>query len=84
MPTTFDELADALRERIAIIGDETSRRDAVQHMQRLEKISARLEQLERQLPSDADPRLRHFLQRRSYTKALDLLNESIAPRSTAR
>jgi hypothetical protein len=29
--------------------------------------------LEQQLPAQVDPQLRHFLQRRSYSKALELL-----------
>ena len=67
------ELAEALRERLEIIGDEEGRRDPVRHTERLRKASERLELIEDRLPSTIDPQLRHFLQRRSYDKALDLL-----------
>jgi hypothetical protein len=42
-------------------------------MQRLQEVSLRLEELEQRLPRSIDPQLRHFLQRRSYSKALDYL-----------
>ncbi|MDQ6625049.1 MAG: hypothetical protein M3Y69_02750 [Verrucomicrobiota bacterium] len=67
------DLARALRERLAIISDETSRRDPAAHTKRLRVASERLEGIEQQLPSQIDPQLRHFLQRRSYGKALEYL-----------
>lgn len=73
MEKELTELAAALRERLAIIADEESRRNPVQHTERLREISERIEQIEQALPSTIDPQLRHFLQRRSYDKALDLL-----------
>jgi len=69
------ELADALRERLAIIGDEESRRDAHRHTQRLGEVSEKIDQIERRLPPTTDPQLRHFLQRCSYGKALALLEQ---------
>jgi hypothetical protein len=73
MQKTLTELAEVLRERLAIIADEESRRDPVQHTERLRQVSERIEQIERGLPPTIDPQLRHFLQRRSYSKALELL-----------
>lgn len=67
------ELAAALRERLAIIADEDSRRNPEQHMERLNKISERIEQISETLTQPIDARLAHYLQRRSYDKALDLL-----------
>jgi hypothetical protein len=67
------DLAEALRERLAIIGDEESRRDPVRHTKRLGEVSERIEQIEHGLPPTIDPQLRHFLQRRSYSKALEML-----------
>ena len=67
------ELAAALRERLNIIGDESSRRNAKQHKRRLQEISERIEQLSNALPQPVDPRLAHFLARRSYDKALEFL-----------
>jgi hypothetical protein len=67
------ELADALRERLEIVGDKESRRDPVRHTERLKDVSEKIERIERQLPPTIDPQLKHFLQRRSYNKALELL-----------
>lgn len=77
---TLKNLVDALRERVAIIGDEESRRDSSRHMARLQEISERIEKIERGLPANLDPQLRHYLQRRSYSKALDHLTDSTASR----
>jgi hypothetical protein len=73
MEKKLTELATALRERLAIIADEESRRDPARHTERLREASERIEQIERGLPPTIDPQLRHFLQRRSYDKALDFL-----------
>jgi len=67
------DLAAALRERLAIIADENSRRDPEAHTARLRAVSEKIEKLEATLPKPIDPQLAHFLQRRSYDKALDLL-----------
>ncbi len=74
MSELLAELAAVLRERHAIIADEESRRDITAHMDRLQKISERLEEIEQRLPAATQPQLRHFLQRRSYSKALDFVN----------
>ena len=84
MSDVYDELASALRERLEIIGDEQSRQSPDAHMKRLQDVSERIETLEHQLPPDTDPQLRHFLQRRSYSKALELISESTTRRSTVR
>jgi hypothetical protein len=73
MDALLTDLASALRERLAIIGDEASRRDPERHTTRLREISEKIEHLEQSLPPGTDPQLRHFLQRRSYSKALELL-----------
>jgi hypothetical protein len=73
MEKKLTELAAALRERLTIIADQESRRDPAQHTERLREVSERIEEIERGLPPTIDPQLRHFLQRRSYDKALDLL-----------
>jgi hypothetical protein len=67
------ELAEALRERLKIISDEESRRNPEQHMERLREISQRIETLTAGLPQPIAPRLAHFLDRRSYDKALEFL-----------
>ena len=66
-------LRDALRERLAIIQDEESRRDVNTHIARLRVVSEKIDKLEAALPQPVDPRLAHYLQRRSYDKALEYL-----------
>ena len=71
MENVMIDLSAALRERLAIIGDQESRRDAPSHMAKLQAISERIEALQSALPANTDPRLKHFLERRSYEKALE-------------
>ncbi len=73
MDAALTELATALRERLAVISDEESRRDPEHHTARLREVSEKIDHLEQSLASKVDPQLRHFLQRRSYSKALELL-----------
>jgi hypothetical protein len=72
----LNQLAGALRERLSIIGDEASRGNPDRHMERLRSVSERIERLEQTLPARIDPQLRHFLQRRSYSKALEFLEST--------
>jgi hypothetical protein len=67
------DLVAALRERLAIIGDENSRRDPEKHITRLREISEKIDNLASALPKPIDPQLAHFLQRKSYDKALAVL-----------
>ncbi len=73
MEKAIADLRDALRERIAIIQDEQSRRDPDTHMTRLRAVSEKIEKLQAALPQPLDPRLAHYLQRKSYDKALEFL-----------
>ena len=73
---TIVDLRDALRERLAIIHDEESRRDEVKHIDRLRAISEKIDKLQAALPQPVYTRLAHYLQRRSYDKALELLENS--------
>ncbi len=73
MNTPTVDLAAALRERRTIIGDENSRRDPAAHTARLQAVSQKIEKLEAALPRPIDPQLAHFLQRKSYDKALEFL-----------
>lgn len=69
--TPYEELAAALRERLAVIADrEAYRRDATAHMERLKAASERIVALRARLPEPVDPRLTHFLERCSFDKAL--------------
>jgi rubrerythrin len=73
MENAFADLKEALRERLAIIRDEESRRDEERHTARLRAISDKIDKLQAALPRPVDPRLAHYLQRRSYDKALEFL-----------
>ena len=83
MENVIVDLAKALRERLDIIRDETSRRDANAHTARLRDVSDRIDQLQAALPRPIDPQLAHYLERRSYDKALEFI-ENTTRRSTVR
>lgn len=83
MEDVLVDLAAALRERLAIIGDEESRRDQPKHIGRLQAVSGKIDMLIARLPIDVDPQLAHFLQRQSYDKALAFI-ENTTRRSTVR
>ena len=78
MQNVIVDLISALRERLAIIRDEKSRRDTEAHMVRLQAVSDKIDKLQAALPRPIDPQLAHYLQRRSYDKALEFL-EGAAP-----
>jgi hypothetical protein len=78
MENVIVDLAKALRERLAIIRDEESRRDRHAHMARLQAVSDQIDSLQAALPRPLDPQLAHYLERRSYDKALEFL-EGAAP-----
>ena len=65
------DLAATLRERLAVIADHAFRdHDPQAHLTRLREVSERLDTLAAGVPRDADPQFRHYLERRSYDKAL--------------
>jgi hypothetical protein len=70
MENALVDLTQALRERLSIIHDEESRRDEVKHVARLRAVSEKIDKLQAALPPPIDPRLAHYLQRKSYEKAL--------------
>ena len=77
MNSTKAELAAALRQRLAIVADQTSRRDPDQHLEKLKLISDKIDLLGRSLPPPVDPQLAHFLARCSYDKALKALEAQL-------
>ena len=76
MERPLADLAHALRERLEIIHDDESRRNADAHMARLRAVSEKIEELQAALSQPVDTRLAHYLQRRSYDKALELLENT--------
>ena len=79
MENVIVDLKNALRERLAIIRDEESRRDSPRHLARLQNVSKKIEKLEAALPRPLDPQLAHYLKRKSYDKALELLEGAVPP-----
>jgi hypothetical protein len=70
----FKELARALRKRLEVIQDQRARElDPNRHLALLAKVSEEIDQLVHSLPPDTHPRLLHFLERASYSKALEFL-----------
>ncbi len=76
-PPVYRELADALRQRLAVIGDRTAyQNDPQAHLRRLQEASERIIRLQGKLPVPVDPRLAHYLERCSYDKALAFLENA--------
>ena len=73
MENALVDLREALRERLAIIQVEESRRDRETHMARLSAVSEKIDKLQAALPRPIDSQLAHYLKRRSYDKALEFL-----------
>jgi len=73
LESALADLAQALRERLAVIRDEESRRDHAKHIDRLRAVSEKIDRVRESLPPSIDPRLRHYLDRKSYDKALEFL-----------
>ena len=73
MESALVDLAQALRERLAVIRDEESRRDHAKHIDRLRAVSEKIDRLQELLPPSTDPRFVHYLDRKSYDKALEYL-----------
>jgi hypothetical protein len=73
-PTIQQSLAEALRERLAVIADrEWYARDPAGHFERLRTVSEQITALQHQLPPPINPQLAHYLDRCSYDKALAFL-----------
>jgi hypothetical protein len=73
MESALANLANVLRERLTVIRDEESRRDHAKHIDRLRAVSEKIDRLQKSLPPSTDPRLKHYLDRKSYDKALAFL-----------
>jgi hypothetical protein len=77
MESELADLAQALRERLAAVRDEESRRDEAKHIARLRAVSEKIDRLQESLSPSIDPRLKHYLDRKSYDKALEHLEASL-------
>ena len=75
MHEAYDALADALRERLAVIADRAAyERDADAHLERLRVASEKIATAHNALPAPIHPQLTHYLERSSYDKALAFLD----------
>ena len=73
-PAACQALADALKERLALVADRAFYlRDPAAHLAELQAVSGRITALAAQLPSGVDPQFAHYLQRCSFDKALAFL-----------
>ena len=72
------QLACTLRHRLDVIADHALRdRDPATHLKKLQEASEEIERYVEALPrSEVDPKLWHYLERRSYDKALDWIEEN--------
>ena len=79
MPDLYAELADALRERLAVIADrELYARDPAAHLEKLKAVSEKITRLAAALPRPLPGDFAHYLQRASYDKALAWLEANKA------
>ena len=69
-------LAALLQKRLDLIGDHAFRdRDAQGHLNALREISEALDATFQSLKPQLAPRLRHFMEQASYSKALEYLKQ---------
>ena len=71
------ELAEALKARLAVIGDRALREnDPDRQLVMLGEVSNRIAELQAQLPENTHPQLRHYFERCSYDKALAWIEQA--------
>ena len=81
MKSKFSNLEHLLKERLNVIADHALRdRDPAAHLEKLREVSTALDQEYEALRSGLPARLNHFMQSRSYQKALAFIEE--APRAS--
>ncbi|MBV9877684.1 MAG: hypothetical protein JO025_23355 [Verrucomicrobia bacterium] len=69
----YSDLAQALRDRLQVIGDKTLKDNPSAQLEKLREASERIDALRAKLPANADPRLVHYLDRMSLSKALEFI-----------
>ena len=69
----YSDLAQALRDRLQVIGDKALKDNPSAHLEKLREASERIDALKAKLPANADPRLVHYLDRMSLSKALEFV-----------
>ena len=80
MDEYYVTLAEALRERLDVISDRQLReQNPTAQLARLRQASERIEHLKKNLPLNADPMLKHYLDRMSLSKALEFVQNLYLP-----
>ncbi len=75
----YRSLADALRERLEVIGDrELFQRDPAAHLEKLKAASHRIDQYAAELPPPVPTEIAHYLHRASFAKALEWIEGKLA------
>jgi hypothetical protein len=69
----YSDLAQALRDRLQVIAEKTLQSNPSAHLEKIREASERIDVLKAKLPPDADPRLVHYLDRMSLSKALEFV-----------
>jgi hypothetical protein len=70
------ELAALLERRLDVIADRAfMQRDAEGHLAALREVSQAIDSLFLELRPQLPPRLRHFMEQASYTKALEYIRQ---------
>jgi hypothetical protein len=76
MDQYYSTLAEALQTRLALIANHQLRdQDPAGHLAKLKEAAEGIDLLVEQLPKDADPMLAHYLQRQSFSKALEWIEQ---------
>jgi hypothetical protein len=77
MKSKFSNLERLLRDRLNVIADHGLRdRDPAAHLEKLREVSLALDQEYEGLRSGLPARLNHFMQSRSYQKALAFIEDA--------
>jgi hypothetical protein len=77
-PADLTALRAAVHARLDVVADHALRTsDPAAHLAKLREAAAHLDGLVQTLPTDCDPMLRHYLERQSYLKARDWLDNAV-------
>ena len=78
MNDELTKLASLLETRLAVIADHELRdRDPDEQLRQLQEVSGQIAEMHASLEGKIKPRLAHFLESRSYQKALDWIQSEL-------
>ena len=77
MDPDIAKLAELLERRLAVIGDHQLREeDPEEQLRQLKEVSEELSGWHKKMAPRLKPRLAHFMENRSYEKALDWIRQN--------